>query len=171
MAKEGPPRSISKYVIIGAIGAVALVGVLIALSYTRQPPPQTMQDNLNTAPSGDATEGAGKDNPGPTDGGGVPDTNPNPVPDATPTAAISASPNPAVPGSKINVEGSGFDGDQRITLAIGGNAIETEPEEVMTDDAGNLSAEFTLPEGQEGELEVTATDASGNMASTILTVK
>lgn len=168
MAKEGP-RSISKYVIIGAIGAVALVGVLIALSYTRLPP-QTMQDNLNTAPSG-ATEGAGKDNPGPTDGGGVPDTDPNPVPDATPTAAISAGPNPAAPGSKINVEGSGFDGGQRITLAISGNAIETEPEEIMTDEAGNLSAEFTLPEGQEGELEVTATDASGNMASTILTVK
>lgn len=169
MAKEGPPRSISKYVIIGAIGAVALVGILIVLSYTRQAP-QTLQDNLNTAPSG-ATEGAGQDSPGPGDGGGTTDPNPEPIPDVTPSASISAAPNPAAPGSKINVEGSGFDGGQKITLAISGNAVETDPGEVMADEAGNFSAEFNLPEDQEGELEVTATDASGNMASITLAVQ
>ena len=41
----------------------------------------------------------------------------------------------------------------------------------MTDEAGNFSAKFTLSEGQEGELEIIATDASGHVASRNLSVE
>lgn len=173
------PRSVTKYVIVGAIGVIALVGILIALSLSSQPPQSgngsptanITNDNANTAIPQDATAGAGEDNPGPIDGGGVPDTDPEPIPDVTPSAAISASPNPATPGSEIDIEGSGFDGNQKITLAVDNNSIQTEPEEIMTDEAGNFSTKFTLSEGQEGELEIIATDASGHVASRNLSVE
>lgn len=174
-----PPRSIKKYVIAGAIGAIALVGILIALSLAAQPPQGqqsptaiiTDDDDATPSIQEGATEGAGEDTPGPSDGGGVPDTNPEPVPDVTPTASIAVSPNPAGAASNIDIEGSGFNGTQKIALAINGNPVETEPREVMTDEAGNFSAKSTLTEGQMGDLEVTAEDASGNEASTTLSVK
>jgi hypothetical protein len=78
-------------------------------------------------PQEGATESAGEDTPGPSDGGCIPDTNPEPVPDVTPTASIAVSPNPAGAASTINIEGSSFNGIQRVTLAINGNPIETEP--------------------------------------------
>lgn len=173
------PRSLTRYVIVGAIGVIALVGILIALSLSSQSPQASdgsptaniTNDNANTAIPQDATAGAGEDSPGPFDGGGVSDTDPEPIPDVTPSAAISVSPTPAALGSEINIEGSGFDGNQKITLSIDNNSIQTEPEEIMSDEAGNFSAKFTLSAGQEGELEIIATDASGNNASRNLSIE
>lgn len=165
------PHSIKKYVIAGGIGIAAFAGVLIAVAYMIQPP-QVKQDSSNVAPVPQgATTGAGQDNPGPSDAGGKPDTTSKPVPDVTPTAAISASPNPATAADKIDVEGSGFNGTQTITLALSGASVETEPSQLKTDDAGNFSAKFSLSGGQTGSLEVTAIDESGNKASTTLSVR
>lgn len=70
-----------------------------------------------------------------------------------------------------DIEGSGFNGSQKIILAIDNNVIQTEPLEIMADEAGNFSAKFTLSEGQEGEPEITARDELGNKALGSLSVK
>jgi hypothetical protein len=161
--------SFKKYAIIGAIAVVAVAGILLAIGFARAPPPSNfMQDE--GAPAGSVgtgpTEGAGQDSPGPLDGGGVPDPNPEPIPDVTPSASISVGPNPAPAGSKVEVEGSGFGENERITLSLNNMVLETEPEEVVTDATGAFSASTTLPEGQQGERNITASDQS-NKAATI----
>lgn len=160
--------SFKKYAIIGAIAVVAVAGILLAIGFARAPPPGSfMQDG---APAGSVgtgpTEGAGQDKPGPGDGGGAPDPNPEPIPDITPSASISVGPNPAPAGSKVEIEGSGFGENERITLALNNEVLETEPEEVVTDATGTFSASTTLPEGQQGERNITASDQS-NRAATI----
>ena len=164
------PRSVKKYVIAGGIGAVVLVGVLVAVSYMSQPKISNTSGSVTPIPQGN-TPGAGKDNPGPTDGGGMPDTTSKPIPDVTPTAAISVSPNPAAKAGTVNVEGSGFNGTQTITLMLNGDPVKTEPAQLKTDSAGNFSTKFTLLDGQTGDLKLAAIDESGNKALTTLSVR
>ena len=168
MMRSNDRGSFKKYAIIGAVAVIAVVGVLLALGAARTPQPATVQDT--TVPPGSIgtgpTEGAGQDNPGPTDGGGVPDTNPEPIPDVTPSASISVGPNPAPAGSEVQIEGSGFGESERITLALNNRVLETEPAEIVTDETGTFSASTTLPEGQQGERNITASDES-NRAATI----
>lgn len=157
--------SFKKYAIIGAIAVVAIVGILVALA-ARQP----IQNNLvqDSQPGGigtGPTEGAGQDSPGPGDGGGVPDPNPEPIPDITPSASISVGPNPAPAGSQVEIEGSGFGENERITLLLNNRPLETEPQEVVTDATGTFSASTTLPEGQQGERNITASDESNRAAT------
>ena len=44
--------------------------------------------------------------------------------------------------------------------------LETEPADIVTDETGTFSASTTLPEGQQGERNITASDES-NRAATI----
>ena len=168
MMRSNDRGSFKKYAIIGAVAVIAVVGVLLALGVARTPQPDTVQDT--TAPPGSVgtgpTEGAGQDNPGPSDGGGTPDTNPEPIPDITPSASISVGPNPAPAGSEVQVAGSGFGESERITLALNNRMLETEPAEIVTDATGTFSASTSLPEGQHGERNITASDES-NRAATI----
>jgi hypothetical protein len=168
MMRSNDRGSFKKYAIIGAVAVIAVVGVLLALGAARAPQPATVQDT--TAPPGSVgtgpTEGAGQDSPGPDDGGGTPDTNPEPIPDVTPSASISVGPNPAPAGSEVQIEGSGFGESERITLALNNRVLETEPAEIVTDETGTFSASTTLPEGQQGERNITASDES-NRAATI----
>ena len=160
--------SFKKYAIIGAVAVIAVVGVLLALGAVRAPQPDTVQDT--TAPPSSVgtgpTEGSGQDNPGPNDGGGLPDTNPEPIPDVTPSASISVGPNPAPAGSEVQIAGSGFGESERITVALNNRVLETEPAEIVTDATGTFSASTTITEGQQGERNLTASDES-NRAATI----
>lgn len=171
MKRSNDKTSFRKYAIIGAVAVIAVVGILLALGATRVPlQPNAAQDATSPAPTGSIgtgpTEGAGQDNPGPDDGGALPDTNPEPIPDVTPSASISVGPNPAAAGSDVKVEGSGFGESQRIMLALNNRVLETEPSEVTTDATGTFSASITLPESQQGESNITASDES-NRAATI----
>lgn len=73
-----------------------------------QPKVSNTSGSVTPIPQG-STPGAGQDNPGPSDGGGVPDTTSKskPIPDVTPTAAISVSPNLPAKADTVDVKGSG----------------------------------------------------------------
>lgn len=117
------------------------------------------------------TEGAGQDKPGPGDGGGKADTNPKPIPDITPSASVAVSPNPASPGDQVEVSGSGFGGNQQITITANNDVLKTQPPTVTTSSAGDFKVKATLPENQTGgELNITAADGSNKAATTIINV-
>ncbi|MER3408007.1 MAG: hypothetical protein C4292_04430 [Nitrososphaera sp.] len=81
------------------------------------------------------------------------------------------SPNPASPGDQVEVSGSGFGGNQQITITANNDVLKTQPPTVTTSSAGDFKVKATLPENQTGgELNITAADGSNKAATTIINV-
>lgn len=177
--QASPPRSVKKYALIGAVGAVALAGILVALSYSTASP-KTVQDSTsattgNPVPQG-ATLGAGKDNPGPGDGEGASDPNPKPIPSPIVAASIAVSPNPyktSNSAAPINIGGDGFHPNQTIKVTLDNTtSLQTDPSLITSSGTGGFSADkIILPADiTKGNHTITATDQSGKWAATTLVV-
>jgi hypothetical protein len=176
--KASPPRSIKKYAILGAIGVIAIAAILIALAYNT-PGPKTVQDSTsatsgNPVPQG-ATAGAGKDNPGPNDGGGISDTNPKPIPSPIVAASIEVTPSiitvdTATTGSNsvsANIGGDGFHPNQTIKITLDNvTSLQTDPSPLTSSGTGGFSADkIMIPtDTAKGNHTVIAIDQSGKSA-------
>jgi len=97
---------------------------------------------------------------------------------STPAAAVKAAsvkvlarmevnPIEGAPGDSVTLTGSGFPGDQALTVTFANRAV---PETVRSLADGNLSAVVTVPGNPAGKLSVTAT-GGGAQASDDFTVK
>jgi hypothetical protein len=170
-----PRRSIKKYAIAGAIGVIALAGILIALAYMSSAQ-KTVQDTTsglspNPSPQG-STAGAGKDNPGPGDSGGTSDTNPKPIPSPIVAADISISPNPAAAGTSVKIAGSGFNPNQQIAVNIDNvTSLKTDPSTITTDSTGSFNGDTTIPRDLTGNHKIAAVDQTGKAGTTDITIQ
>ena len=183
--QTSPPRSVKKYAIIGAIGVIAVAGILIALAYNTSGP-KTVQDSTsattgNPVPQG-ATAGAGKDNPGPGDGGATSDLNPKPIPNPIVAAAIEVTPGTisggtTTPGSNstsVNIGGDGFHPNQTIKFLLNNaTSLQTDPSSITSSGTGGFSSDkIMIPSDiAKGNHTIVATDQSGKSASATLVVK
>jgi hypothetical protein len=132
-----------RYVVIGIIAAVAVAGIVIAFSSTLF--------NVETG-TDDSQPDAGEQALSPP---------------LVPTA-ISVDPQEALPGDTIMVQGNGFSSGEQVEVALNNIAVETAPQNVVTDNSGQFAVEISLPQQEEGEYNVTARDESGNTASTVI---
>lgn len=180
--QTSPPRSVKKYAIIGAIGVIAVAGILIALAYNTSGP-KTVQNSTsattgNPVPQG-ATAGAGT---GPGDGGGVSDLNPKPIPNPIVAASIEVTPGiissgTTTPGSNItsvNIGGDGFNPNQTIKFLLNNaTSLQTDPSSITSSGTGGFSSDkIMIPSDiAKGNHTIVATDQSGKSASATLVVK
>ncbi|MEO9295614.1 MAG: hypothetical protein ABI347_08450 [Nitrososphaera sp.] len=185
-----------KYVIAGAIGVIAVVGILFAFAYNT-PGPKTVQDSTsattgNPVPQG-TTAGAGQDNPGPNDGGATSDPNPKPIPSTIVAASIAVSPNPYTLATapslgnsnsttitttnnniSLNVGGDGFTPNQTIKFTLNNStSLQTDPSPITSSGTGGFTSDkIILPANiEKGRHTITAIDESGKSASTTLEIK
>jgi hypothetical protein len=79
------------------------------------------------------------------------------------------SPVEGAPGDSVSLTGSGFSGNKKLTVTVGGVAV---PGNMQTQTNGNVNITFRVPKGSpEGEQTVVVTDEGGATASTDFTVK
>jgi hypothetical protein len=78
------------------------------------------------------------------------------------------SPSQAPPGDSVSVSGSGFSGNQRLNVTVGGVAV---PESWQTSSNGNAVISFRVPKGSvEGRQTLVVSDAGGARAEEYFTV-
>ena len=85
--------------------------------------------------------------------------------------SITLNPNSGSVSSSVNVNGSCFAANQKVTFLFAGATVANIPPTVTTDYMGFFNASFTIPTGQTaGGKTVSATDALSNTASTTFSV-
>ena len=78
------------------------------------------------------------------------------------------SPDEGAPGDSVTLTGSGFHGNQELTVTVGGVAVR---EDMQTLTNGNIVINFQVPAGStEGEQTLVVTDGGGATASADFTV-
>ena len=78
------------------------------------------------------------------------------------------SPVEGAPGDSVTLSGSGFHGNQELTVTVGGVTV---PGDVHTQTNGNVVINFRVPASPVGKQTVIATDEGGATASADFTVK
>ncbi len=81
---------------------------------------------------------------------------------------IEMNPTSGAIGSEITVRGTGFAGNQIITISFDGAKVASG---TATDTKGNFIASFKIPKGKAGEQTVTVTDPTASVFSAKLTVE
>ena len=71
-------------------------------------------------------------------------------------ASAAVSPTHAPPGDPVEITGNGFNDDDEIIITIDGTEVAIED----TDSDGSFTAEFNLPEFEEGSYDIEVTDGS-----------
>ncbi|MGD0396486.1 MAG: IPT/TIG domain-containing protein, partial [Nitrososphaerales archaeon] len=89
---------------------------------------------------------------------------------AMPTSSIALSPMQGAVGATVTATGAGFAPFSAITIKFNGATQTTIPATVTTDASGAFTATFNVPSSPTGPQTVTATDASGNIATAAFTV-
>mgnify|MGYP006183974335 CR=1 FL=1 len=132
-----------KFAIVGIIAAAAVIGLVVVFSSTLF----GVESGSDSSPP-EAGEQALS-------------------PPLVPTA-ISVDPPEALPGDTVVVHGDGFSSEEQVQVDLNNIAVETDPQDVVTDGEGQFSVQVQLPEEDEGEYNITARDESGNAASTVI---
>ena len=81
--------------------------------------------------------------------------------------SIAASPGSGMPGSIVTVGGQGFGPDERISLALNGQALTSQPRQIVAAPNGAFAASFAIPSSAlSGANTLTATGASSKGVAT-----
>jgi len=84
---------------------------------------------------------------------------------------IKLSPSTAIPGDTIDVTGTGFAAEKKVTLYLRDEKISTTPSTVKTDENGSFSCSFKVPKDlTTGKHKVKAVDEAGNTAEATLKI-
>jgi len=83
--------------------------------------------------------------------------------------AITLNPTSGPVGSSVNITGTGFDPTSTVTITFGGSTVTTTPFPLTTNNNGEFSATFAVPDSSSGPQTVIATQGS-NSASKTFTV-
>ena len=92
----------------------------------------------------------------------------------TQTKIEDISPDEGAPGDSVTLTGSGFNGNRKFTVTIGGIAAlgeDGEPLDVRSQTNGNVAATFRVPASTAGKQTVVVTDEGGATVSAEFTVK
>lgn len=147
--------NIKKSAIIAAIIIAAIAGILAAIALARQPQQSALQDIDEEAGDQAGPEGA--------------EINQAPVPEESFPQGISVTPNPYSEESELTVEGSGFGANHQITISLNNTLLQTSPEVVTSGSDGTFPALISVPELEEGDHNLTASDESGTAVTTTIT--
>jgi len=84
---------------------------------------------------------------------------------------ITISPTQAPPDDSVEVTGTGFGDRVAVFIRLNGELVATNPLSVGTDRDGNFTADFTVPEVDEGIYDIEVEDDDGNDATVAFTVE
>ncbi len=76
------------------------------------------------------------------------------------TSSIKANPTSGPVGSAVNVAGSGYSPNAKITLTYNGQVVQTNPPSITSDANGNFSGTFMLPTTAAGTYSIGASDGA-----------